>query len=252
MPKPYVALFQVFITFANQKIVESFNNVRISETISLKVLIFLGIIFSIFCLKLSAQNKLNVGISFAPGYSFTSVDKKINNAKIKGGGTYFNYHLSLYGQFLFKDKFGLEVGLGVATKTASINLPNENLTKEIYLDAFHFPFLLCYKLPFNTTPYKKWLFLGGIVIEYQNNIAKNNLIVDEERSHFVPNISLGSRIDFREGVLGKIQLGISFQYSFKNYFTYNYETEQLPIKIKPRVHFLKLDLVYYFINKDLN
>ena len=251
MPNLLRASFQVFSNLLENKIVENFIRLITLGTIKNRSLQLLFIFFINIHASTIAQNKFSIGISFAPGGSFTTLSKETRQRNLKGTGTYFNYHLSTYGQFLFKDKFGLETGVGVATKSAALKIPGQNYPKEIYLDAFHFPFLLCYKLPFKTTPYKKWLFLAGTTIEYQKNISKNTIALDEEKAHFVPNLSLGSRIDFKQGSLGKIQLGLSFQYAFKSYYTYNLELEESFIKIKPRVHYLKLDIIYFFFNKDL-
>jgi len=199
-----------------------------------------------------AQNNFNVGLGLGPALSFTSLSRMDQAKDVKTElfpGV--NYHFGITAQYLFKDKFGLETGFNVSTRQLGIRtktLPNIHKAK---WDSFSFPFLLNAGLPYPGNPYRKITVIVGTTIEYQNYIrSSTNLFLNRKINNFVPTITGGTRISFKQGELGKIDVGFTFNYAINAYYSYHLRNDatQTDIVFGPKTHFLKFDLIYFFLN----
>lgn len=209
----------------------------------------------IFCLMshtIFAQNNFNVGISLGPALSITSLPRSDHYKEVKPvfiSG--INYHLGITAQYLFQDKFGLETGFNVSTRQFGIRTPGMPSKQNAYWDSFSFPFLLNAGLSYPGNPYRKITIIAGTTIEYQNYIRSSiNLMLEKKINNFVPTITCGSRISFRQGELGKIDFGFTFNYAINAYYSYQLRNDgnQANISLSPHTHFLKFDLIYFFLN----
>lgn len=211
--------------------------------------------------KAQNNNSLNIGIGTGPSISLPvlySLDGTgYESLRLRPR---VNYHGFINVQYLIKDKFGIETGIHISNKdfyikskkqTTGSSLAGNSIT--VNLDAFYFPFLFVLKtLPF-TDPFKYLNFLLGISVEYQNFIRGGPVKADRNGSSRTYNITGGARLSFKKGVLGRVELGTSLNYSLgRPYIFSNLDNSQnFEATFQPLVHFINLDLVYFFSNKHL-
>ncbi|CAN5408829.1 hypothetical protein BH23BAC1_BH23BAC1_35190 [soil metagenome] len=116
---------------------------------------------------------------------------------------------------------------------------------------FPSPFLFLTKLPSPQNPFRKLNLLIGTTIEYQTYIkSTDNLSLVEKSGSYIPNLSLGSRVSFREGTLGKIDMGLSFNYTLGQHSKYNlleYDNS-INYDLGLKAHFIKIEMLYFFVN----
>lgn len=215
--------------------------------------IYWSLVVPFLSLPLQAQNSLNFAISTGPAYSIShlpGVDRSVINNSVLSR---INYYLEFHWQYLFKDEFGLESGFYLATKNAGIQDQIRNDIYIVHVDSHSFPFLVVLKRPHPSNPFKALNFLAGTTIEYQYFLDRNELENLGRYRSVVPNITLGARVSFKRGVLGKLETGITANYALNEFFTLGIEGEKgNTLVAKPQMHFIKLDLIYYFLNKYLN
>jgi len=199
-----------------------------------------------------AQNHLNFGIAAGPAYSITQMQNGDHNRYRPFLSSKINYYLEFHWQYLFKNEFGLESGFFISTKNAGIK---DRTLQDFYLvqvDGYHFPFLFVLKKPHPKDPYKEYNYLVGTTIEYQYFLEKNKLEMVGRHAAFVPNITLGARISFKKGEFGKIECGITTNYALNGFFKIGIPEEQGKIvNLNPQIHYIKIDLIYYFYNNFL-
>lgn len=152
---------------------------------------------------------------------------------------------------MFENKFGLEAGINISTKNVDLRFKDSGKKGHAFIDSFSFPFLLQTKLLYPQNPFRKLNFFLGTTIEYQRFIeGSEHLRVLDKLSGFVPNLSIGSSISYRKGSLGKLELGVFFNYALKSYYSYLLQDTQTNTSITttPVAHYLKFELRYFFIN----
>jgi hypothetical protein len=196
---------------------------------------------------LQAQN-FNLGISGGGLVSFTTVR---SSSKVQGNlPQQLNYYLSLN---LFQDRFGIESGFTIATK--GLNMRYDRKNYYVQMDAFTFPFLFILKSSLRSTPYIHVNYLTGITLENQYYIKSldENVKSLAKKTFMIPNLSLGSRLSFRQGILGRIELGMVFNYALMNQYDFALTLDETNIiqEIKPSVHALRFQLIYFFLNSIL-
>lgn len=214
-----------------------------------KVLYVVALI--LFTHNLNAQSDLNIGIGVGPVLSlpsFSAADKSKIDEITPSVGVYG----ALMGQYIFKNKLGLETGFKISLKDYYIKPHASSEKSQINLDSFSFPFLFLLKLQPASNPYINFNFLLGPVIEFPHYLSSNKnkpYMQYYDRQYTLAHIAVGARIVFLKGQSSYITGGIIYNYATAPPYKYKILPDQE--SFNPKVHFLELDLIFFFYHKGV-
>jgi len=200
------------------------------------------------------QHTISLGAQIGLGVNIPSA-----NASIFTNGTTYSmrsnvlYSCGILGQYLLHNKFGMETGLAVSYITYAPKdlVPGtfRNFWGWDYTEGitdYQIPIRLVYVMDHPSNPYKRFKVTAGASIDWplsQHHGKERNSVTSS-------NLLLGIRMANAKGKLGRTELGIEYQYSFRGNFDYLRQTDKGPEIFSVRYSLLTVNLYYFFLNRE--